>query len=86
MYNIHYLNKISPKGTEQWTDQYQLVDNAADADAILVRSASMHVRDLPENLLAVSRAGAGVNNIPLTSCAEQGIEVFNTPGARQLPR
>ena len=81
MYNIHYLNKISPKGTEQWTDQYQLVDNAADADAILVRSASMHDMELPENLLAVSRAGAGVNNIPLTSCAEQGIVVFNTPGA-----
>ncbi len=81
MYNIHYLNKISPKGTEQWTDQYQLVDNAADADAILVRSASMHDTELPENLLAVSRAGAGVNNIPLTSCAEQGIVVFNTPGA-----
>ena len=81
MYNIHYLNKISPKGTEQWTDQYQLVDNATDADAILVRSASMHDMELPENLLAVSRAGAGVNNIPLTSCAEQGIVVFNTPGA-----
>ena len=81
MYNIHYLNKISPKGTEQWTDQYQLVDNAADADAILVRSASMHDMELPKNLLAVSRAGAGVNNIPLPSCAEQGIVVFNTPGA-----
>ena len=81
MYHIHYLNKISPKGTEQWTDQYQLVDAAADADAILVRSASMHEMELPKNLLAVSRAGAGVNNIPLTSCAEQGIVVFNTPGA-----
>ena len=81
MYNIHYLNKISHKGTEQWTENYTVCDNAADADAILVRSASMHEMELPQNLLAVSRAGAGVNNIPLTSCAEQGIVVFNTPGA-----
>ena len=81
MYNIHYLNKISPKGTEQWTGDYQLCDKAEEADAIVVRSASMHEMALPENLLAVSRAGAGVNNIPLTSCAEQGIVVFNTPGA-----
>ena len=81
MYNIHYLNKISPKGTEQWTENYSICDNAADADAILVRSAGMHEMELPENLLAVSRAGAGVNNIPLNKCAEQGIVVFNTPGA-----
>ena len=81
MYNIHYLNKISSKGTEQWKDNYHLCDNVSDADAILVRSASMHDMELPENLLAVSRAGAGVNNIPLTTCAEQGIVVFNTPGA-----
>ena len=81
MYNIHYLNKISPKGTELWEEGYQFCDSAADADAILVRSASMHEMELPEKLLAVSRAGAGVNNIPLTSCAEQGIVVFNTPGA-----
>ena len=81
MYNIHYLNKISHKGTEQWTKNYTVCDNVTDADAILVRSASMHEMVLPQNLLAVSRAGAGVNNIPLTSCAEQGIVVFNTPGA-----
>ena len=81
MYNIHYLNKISPKGTELWEENYQFCDQAEDADAILVRSASMHEMELPKNLLAVSRAGAGVNNIPLTSCAEQGIVVFNTPGA-----
>ncbi len=81
MYHIHYLNKISPKGTEQWTDNYQLCGDVAEADALLVRSASMHDMALPEKLLAVSRAGAGVNNIPLTSCAEQGIVVFNTPGA-----
>ena len=81
MYNVHYLNKISPKGTALWTKDYQPVDALENADAILVRSASMHEMELPENLLAVARAGAGVNNIPLTTCAEQGIVVFNTPGA-----
>ena len=81
MYNIHYLNKISTKGTEQWSEDYQLCDQMDDADAVLVRSAAMHDMALPENLLAVSRAGAGVNNIPLNACAEQGIVVFNTPGA-----
>ena len=78
---IHYLNKISPKGTELWTDAYAVADNISDADALLVRSANMHEMALPENLLAVARAGAGVNNIPLTSCADKGIVVFNTPGA-----
>lgn len=81
MYNVHYLNNISPKGTALWTDKYQTVEKAGDADAILVRSAAMHDMELPENLLAVARAGAGVNNIPLDRCAEQGIVVFNTPGA-----
>ena len=81
MYNIHYLNKISPKGTALWRDNYQTTDTAEDADAILVRSANMHEMPLPKKLLAVSRAGAGVNNIPLTACAEEGIVVFNTPGA-----
>ena len=81
MYNIHYLNKISAQGTALWTEDYNSVDNVEAADAILVRSAGMHEMHLPENLLAVARAGAGVNNIPLTSCAEQGIVVFNTPGA-----
>ena len=81
MYHVHYLNKISPKGTALWTDEYQTADALETADAVLVRSASMHEMELPENLLAVARAGAGVNNIPLTSCAEQGIVVFNTPGA-----
>ena len=80
MYNIHYLNKISPKGTELWTEEYKQTE-AKDADAMLVRSANMHEMELPENLLAIARAGAGVNNIPLTSCADQGIVVFNTPGA-----
>ncbi len=81
MFNVHYLNKISDQGSVLWTENYNRVDDAADADAILVRSANMHDMDLPENLLAVARAGAGVNNIPLTTCAEEGIVVFNTPGA-----
>ena len=81
MKNIHYLNKISPKGTALWTDDYTLTDSLEDAQAVLVRSANMHEMALPEGLLAVGRAGAGVNNIPLTSCADQGIVVFNTPGA-----
>ena len=81
MYKVHYLNKISPKGTEQWTEDYTTAENIGEADAVLVRSASMHEMDLPKNLLAVARAGAGVNNIPLTSCADQGVVVFNTPGA-----
>ena len=81
MYQVHYLNKISPKGTALWTKDYQAVDQMELADAVLVRSASMHDMPLPENLMAVARAGAGVNNIPLDACAEQGIVVFNTPGA-----
>ena len=81
MYNIHYLNKISDKGTALWTEDYTVGAAAEQAEAILVRSASMHEMEMPENLLAIARAGAGVNNIPLTSCADQGIVVFNTPGA-----
>ena len=81
MYRIHNLNNISPKGTALWTDSYTQTDDPQQADAILVRSANMHEMPLPANLLAVSRAGAGVNNIPLTACAEAGIVVFNTPGA-----
>ena len=81
MYHVHYLNKISAKGTAQWTEDYTRVDDMADAEAILVRSANMHDMVLPDTLMAVARAGAGVNNIPLTSCAEKGIVVFNTPGA-----
>ena len=81
MYNIHYLNKISSKGTELFTEDYATAGTLEEAQAILVRSASMHEMELPENLLAVARAGAGVNNIPLTSCADKGIVGFNTPGA-----
>ena len=81
MYQVHYLNPISPKGTALWTDNYQTTKNIADADAVVVRSAAMHDLTFSENLLAVARAGAGVNNIPLDRCAEEGIVVFNTPGA-----
>ena len=81
MYHVKYLNPISPKGTELWTEEYQAVENANEAEAIMVRSAAMHDMELSENLLAVARAGAGVNNIPLDKCAEAGVVVFNTPGA-----
>ena len=81
MYQVHYLNSISPKGTALWTENYQKTENFADADAVLVRSAAMHDMELPKNLAAIARAGAGVNNIPLGKCAEAGIVVFNTPGA-----
>ena len=81
MFKIDYLNPISPKGTALWTEDYQTADSIAEADAIMVRSAQMHEMEFPGSLLAVARAGAGVNNIPLTRCAEEGIVVFNTPGA-----
>ena len=81
MYHYHYLNKISEQGTALWTEEFEKVDNLEDAEAVVVRSANMHEMHMPEKLLAVGRAGAGVNNIPLTTCAEKGIVVFNTPGA-----
>ena len=81
MYQYHYLNKISDKGTALWTENYQPTDSQQDAEAIVVRSAAMHDMEFSDNLLAIARAGAGVNNIPLDRCAEEGIVVFNTPGA-----
>ena len=78
---IHCLNPISKLGTGLFPEEYEIVDSAAEADGILVRSASMHEMEFSENLRAVARAGAGVNNIPLDACAERGIVVFNTPGA-----
>ena len=81
MRKIHYLNPISPKGTALWTEDYEKTEELTEAEAVMVRSAQMHELDLPDSLLAVARAGAGVNNIPLDKCAEQGIVVFNTPGA-----
>jgi len=81
MYQVHYLNSISDKGKALWTQDYAENPDLQQAQAIVVRSAAMHDMQLPENLLAVARAGAGVNNIPLTRCAEAGVVVFNTPGA-----
>lgn len=81
MYNIQTLNKISKIGLSRLGDNYSCADDMANPDAILVRSASMHDMEMPESLLAIARAGAGVNNIPLDKCSEQGIVVFNTPGA-----
>lgn len=81
MKKIAYLNPISEKGTALWTEDYQKTENVAEADAIMVRSAAMHDMEFSNDLLAVARAGAGVNNIPLNKCADQGIVVFNTPGA-----
>lgn len=81
MFQVHYLNPVSKKGTDLWTENYKTAESANDADAIIVRSAAMHDMDFSDDLLAVARAGAGVNNIPLDRCAEEGIVVFNTPGA-----
>ncbi len=78
---LHCLNPISRYGIDLLTDDYTMTDDAAQAEGILVRSASMHEMELPDGLLAVARAGAGVNNIPLDVCAKKGIVVFNTPGA-----
>lgn len=81
MYQYNCLNPISNIGLTRFTDNYQKTDDITKAEGVLVRSASMHEMELPKGLLAVARAGAGVNNIPLDKCAEQGIVVFNTPGA-----
>jgi D-3-phosphoglycerate dehydrogenase / 2-oxoglutarate reductase len=81
MKNIHCLNKISQVGLSQLPETYQLIEQIDHADAILVRSASMHEMKLPDSVVAVARAGAGVNNIPLNDYAQQGVVVFNTPGA-----
>ena len=81
MKKIHCLNNIAKCGTDRFPEDYVLTDNLSEADGVLVRSASMHEMKLPESLLAVARAGAGVNNIPLDACAQDGIVVFNTPGA-----
>ena len=78
---VNCLNPIAACGLDMLGDNYEITENTNEAEAILVRSAGMHDMDLPESLLAVARAGAGVNNIPLDACAEKGIVVFNTPGA-----
>ena len=84
MFQLHYLNSISPKGKALWTENYEENPNIDEAQAILVRSAAMHDMDFSQNLLAIARAGAGVNNIPLQKCSEAGVAVFNTPGANAL--
>lgn len=81
MYKYNCLNPIAGVGLDLFSDEYTKVDELKDADAVLVRSAAMHDLELPDSLLAVARAGAGVNNIPLDKCADKGIVVFNTPGA-----
>ena len=81
MFKYHCLNPIAEIGLEKFSDKYVKTDQVEEADGILVRSAAMHDMELSENLLAIARAGAGVNNIPLDKCAEKGIVVFNTPGA-----
>ena len=81
MYKVHYLNKISPKGTALWSEDYTETSEVSEAEAILVRSAAMHDMAFSPKLTAIARAGAGVNNIPIDRCAEEGIVVFNTPGA-----
>ena len=81
MYNVKCLNPIAKIGTDGFTDAYQFTDDVNDADAVLVRSASMHEIEPSDKLLAVARAGAGVNNIPIEKYAEEGVVVFNTPGA-----
>ena len=81
MFQYKCLNPISPCGTSLFTEEYKQVEELQKADAVLVRSAAMHdMQDVP-NLLAVARAGAGVNNIPIADYSEKGIVVFNTPGA-----
>ncbi len=81
MVQFHCLNPIAACGLELFPDTYEKTEDFNQAEVALVRSAAMHDMDLPESLLAVARAGAGVNNIPLEKCADQGIVVFNTPGA-----
>ncbi|MBQ3559692.1 MAG: phosphoglycerate dehydrogenase [Agathobacter sp.] len=81
MYKYACLNPIANVGLNLFSADYEKVEDIKDADAALVRSASVHDLELGDNVVAIARAGAGVNNIPLDKCAEQGIVVFNTPGA-----
>ena len=81
MFKYTCLNPIAQVGLEKFTGNFEKTEDIKDAQGVLVRSASMHDMDLPDGLLAVARAGAGVNNIPLDACASKGIVVFNTPGA-----
>ena len=75
------LNNIAQVGLDYFTENFEETDDINDADVVLVRSTDMKSMEMPEKLLAIARAGIGVNNIPLDKCAEEGIVVFNTPGA-----
>ena len=81
MYKINCLNPIADVGLKNFSDKYQITADVQEADGILVRSAAMHDMELPASLLAIARAGAGTNNIPVDKCSDAGIVVFNTPGA-----
>ena len=81
MFHVHCLNKISKAGTDCFNENYEVGAEVQNPDAVMVRSASMHEMDFNPELLAIARVGAGVNNIPLDRCSEEGIVVFNTPGA-----
>ena len=82
MFQYKCLNPISQTGLGLFGEDYKQTEELNNADAILVRSAKMHEMELPENVKVIARAGAGVNNIPVDKCAEQGVVVFNTPGAQ----
>ena len=81
MIKVKCLNPISNLGLDKLNDNYEITDDFGNADVALVRSASMHDLEFPDTLMAVARAGAGVNNIPLDKCSKEGVVVFNTPGA-----
>ena len=81
MYKIKTYNKISKTGLEVFDDKYTIGDEVENADGAIVRSAALHDEEFPKSLQAIARAGAGTNNIPIEKCSEQGIVVFNTPGA-----
>ena len=81
MKKIHCLNSISKVGLDSFSEKYTFTDNISEADALMVRSASLHDTEFSKELVAIARAGAGVNNIPIDRCSEEGIVVFNTPGA-----
>ena len=82
MFKIQTLNKIDPEGLKIFPlDKYEIASEFNNPDAIIVRSQAMHDMELPSGLLAIARAGAGVNNIPIEKCTEKGIVVYNTPGA-----
>jgi len=82
MFKIQTLNKIDPEGLKIFPlDKYEIASEFSNPDAIIVRSQAMHDMEMPQSLLAIARAGAGVNNIPIDACTEKGIVVYNTPGA-----